>query len=236
MTTAYAKCVSVESNRKSRANGSIEKPSDPRYKRVNAALTKAILEVSSSIPAEQVSIAELTKIAGVHRTSFYSHASSPTELLVDALTSDINSRVEAFEATLFNSASPRNPQPVEFWMGFYRIVLEAVVSNRSVWTTMVRNNSAALVGVQRHLEAYARRVFPTVMRGWLGSPGSDLRVELACQQVALNAVALVTAWVDTGMLASINQVMEDYRAVAPPWQLARRSAAGDITLEKRRRH
>lgn len=209
---AYAKCVSEN------------RASDPRYQRVNAALVAAVLELSAEKPAEEISIAELTKTAGVHRTSFYSHAASPAELLVQVLAADLGTRLDRLIADPLVAQ-----QPVDFWMEFYRCVLGSVHSQKKVWSVLVADNSAVLIGIRRTLETKAREVFPTIMHGWLDQP-EPLKSEIACQQVAFNAIAVVTSWVATDFGSSVEEVMRDYRALAPPWQLARRSEQGDIVL------
>mgnify|MGYP000965533580 CR=1 FL=1 len=58
---------------------------DPRYLRVRASLVSALFELAAEVPADEISVSQLASAAGVSRTTFYSHSSSPAQLLADTL-------------------------------------------------------------------------------------------------------------------------------------------------------
>lgn len=62
---------------------------DPQFRRSQSALRAAIYELASTRSPTDVSVTELCRAAGVTRETFYRHASSPLQLLADALDAEI---------------------------------------------------------------------------------------------------------------------------------------------------
>ena len=58
---------------------------DPRAERTCAALRRAVLDLAAERPIESVSVAEVARAAGITRGSFYNHASSPVDVLIEIL-------------------------------------------------------------------------------------------------------------------------------------------------------
>ncbi|MGO3088802.1 MAG: TetR/AcrR family transcriptional regulator [Galactobacter sp.] len=63
---------------------------DPRQIRTRQALKAALLRLAVDDSVMSVSVAQLCKEAGVHRTTFYGHANSLEEFAVDVLAEDID--------------------------------------------------------------------------------------------------------------------------------------------------
>lgn len=63
---------------------------DPRQIRTRQALKAALLRLAGDDSVMSVSVAQLCKEAGVHRTTFYGHANSLEEFAVDVLAEDID--------------------------------------------------------------------------------------------------------------------------------------------------
>ncbi|WP_181408362.1 TetR/AcrR family transcriptional regulator [Schumannella sp. 10F1B-5-1] len=70
---------------------------DARQRRSRAALRAAVLQLAAETPIAEVTATDIAAAAGVHRTTFYQHAASPVELLLDALGAEID---EARQRTL----------------------------------------------------------------------------------------------------------------------------------------
>lgn len=63
---------------------------DPRSVRSREALSRAVLELAAEGPVTQLTITDLCARAGVTRRTFYNHSSSPTALLRQVLTSELD--------------------------------------------------------------------------------------------------------------------------------------------------
>ena len=62
---------------------------DPRITRTDQALTQAIVELASQRHVSQITVADLADRAGVARATFYNRYSSPLELLIHVLYTDL---------------------------------------------------------------------------------------------------------------------------------------------------
>lgn len=73
---------------------------DARFVRTREQLRKAVLQLAISRSISTISVADLTRQAGVNRATFYNHADSPSQLLEAALLEDLDSiRAEFLEST-----------------------------------------------------------------------------------------------------------------------------------------
>jgi AcrR family transcriptional regulator len=63
---------------------------DARILHTTAALKEAVLRLASVTPISQVTVADVTRAAGINRATFYSHAVSPGSLLADVLTPELD--------------------------------------------------------------------------------------------------------------------------------------------------
>ncbi len=62
---------------------------DPRVIRTTQACGQAIVELASQRPVSQITVAELAARAGVTRATFYNHYTSPLQVLVEVLLTDL---------------------------------------------------------------------------------------------------------------------------------------------------
>lgn len=69
---------------------------DPRTRRTRAALGRAMAEMVVEAPLAQVSVAGLCRTAGVHRTTFYKHFRTITEL-AGAVLGELFERIDALD-------------------------------------------------------------------------------------------------------------------------------------------
>jgi len=63
---------------------------DARWQRSRSKLTTAVLELASTQPAESLTASAIASHAGVHRSTFYEHATSPVDLLQSALREELD--------------------------------------------------------------------------------------------------------------------------------------------------
>ena len=69
---------------------------DARQRKTRAALTTAVLELATDRSISDVTAAQIATRAGVHRSTFYEHASSPIDLLEVALREQLDTVRERF--------------------------------------------------------------------------------------------------------------------------------------------
>src|SRR5246127_4375910 len=62
---------------------------DPRITRTASAFEQAVVELASQRPVSQITVAELADRAGMTRATFYNRYSSPLDLLIHVLYSDL---------------------------------------------------------------------------------------------------------------------------------------------------
>lgn len=121
---------------------------DPRQQRSRIALTRALLNLMQRDELSSISVAALCAEAGVHRTTFYGHASSIEEFAVDVITREI----DAIATIRASSGDPYLPYKKAMvgllvhvagerevyrsllkskWGGALRVKLEAMMQNRA---------------------------------------------------------------------------------------------------------
>ena len=90
-----------------------------------------------------------------------------------------------------------------------------------------------LGGMQRVFKESAAEAFPRVMGDWRAED-TGLWLEVALQQTSSNLMALITAWSLEGLKTPVEDLVGQYRTLAPPWQLAHRDEDGRITMARRK--
>lgn len=63
---------------------------DPRFLRSQGRLHEAILSLAASQRPDTISVTQLARVAGVHRSTVYEHADSPEQLLRQAVTAELS--------------------------------------------------------------------------------------------------------------------------------------------------
>ena len=67
---------------------------DPRTRRTLAALRQALVELLETTPLSQITVSELCRTAGVHRTTFYKHFDTVGEVASDVV-AEVHQRIVA---------------------------------------------------------------------------------------------------------------------------------------------
>lgn len=202
---------------------------DPRFQRVRASLRQAALSLCSSASPEQVSVAQIAQEADVHRTSFYSHAASVSQLLTDALWQQVQPEIEALHQRLFDG----EVLPEQYWLSYYRIFLRHVQQNQDIYLRLLEENSSTVVSLRRRVEQDSRSALEQVLSHWPGQEPDELWIEMALQQHSAGVFAVTASWLKLQMKPSVDEVLATYRTMAPPWQLAREEG-GRISIRRSR--
>jgi AcrR family transcriptional regulator len=128
---------------------------DPRTRRTLAALRRALSELVTTTPVSQITVAQLCRTAGVHRTTFYQHFDTVAEV------------AGAVVAEVLHGITAQRPTEDAGGLVAYRLwltaVLEHIQDNRSAYVGLlgpdgdpglVRTVCDALVAhAERHLRA-----------------------------------------------------------------------------------
>lgn len=203
---------------------------DPRYQRVRRALVSAVFELAGRKPAETITVSELAQAAGVSRASFYGHSSSPSALLADALVAELRPALDHLADEL-GHAGADHPK---LWREIYLTCLRHVAEHAGVYRVLVVGDQAAFSALAAYFEEAARSYVEAFAPRLDGPPATRLWVEMAVAQQAADMVAVIKAWLATGMADPPEAVVETYLTLAPPWQLARPDDRGLISLRRSR--
>lgn len=205
-----------------------ERADDPRYQRVRGRLVQALLELAANRPAESISVSELAAAAGVSRASFYAHASSPAGLLADLLIGELQVELDRFSEQMSHPGADY----VDLWRQIYLVLLAQVRRYQAVYTIITAQESSVSSALTAYFEAAARPYIQALTAQLEGPPVSELWVAMALHQQAHNMMAVIRAWIVTGMADSPDTVVDTYLTLAPPWQLARPNEQGVISLRR----
>ncbi|MCI1964054.1 MAG: TetR/AcrR family transcriptional regulator [Ancrocorticia sp.] len=205
---------------------------DPRYLRVCDALSRAILELAAHKPAEAISVSELTNKAGIARATFYKHADSPAQFLADYLIDQIRPRFALLTTIFENSGADYLLR----WRSVYIALLEHVAENAQVYSHVFTPSGQSVVLAR--LSAYFEEALGAYVREFVAHVDepdvSELWIAMAISQQVHNIIAVVSAWLRTGMKDSPEVVINTYMSLAPPWQLAKFTASGHTSLRRTR--
>ncbi|QIK72629.1 TetR/AcrR family transcriptional regulator [Propioniciclava coleopterorum] len=203
---------------------------DPRYRRVRQQLIAALLDLAATRPAETITVAELATAAGVSRATFYAHGASPAALLAETLVAELRPRLDA----LAEQMSHAGADYVGLWRQIYQGLLEHVRDHRAVYEVITSQESTVSGALTNYFEEASSRYVHAMTALLTGPPVPPLWTAMAISQQAHSMVAVIHAWIVTGMTDPPEDVVEVYLTLAPPWQLARPDADGSITLRRSR--
>lgn len=72
---------------------------DPRTERTQAALALAIAKIAAAQPARSITVSQIAAEAGINRATFYNYFESPSDLLSQVLSADLD-RISATDAEI----------------------------------------------------------------------------------------------------------------------------------------
>ncbi len=108
---------------------------DARILHTTAALREAILRLAADRPVSRITVADVTRAAGINRATFYSHAVSPGSLLADVLTPELD-RIREDDVAARRAAFERGAGPDELAAITRRgidAVVEHVIAHRDIY-------------------------------------------------------------------------------------------------------
>ena len=179
--------------------------SDPRALRTRRKLVDAFHAAVADADPAAMSVASLTRAAGVNRTSFYSHFATPEDLAIHAL-SDLFDVVA--DADLLMPAEEASRRALEDIVGF--------VHERRDSYARVLGPGAAPRLLMAVTEAFTERTVASLERIGTRPPGADLRV--TARFLAGGVLGVIGTWLsDDQSRWTPDELVEALTHCLPRW-------------------
>src|SRR6516165_10236908 len=179
--------------------------SDPRALRTRRKLVAAFHAAVADADPSAMSVASLTRAAGVNRTSFYSHFASPEDLAIHAL-SDLLDVIG--DADILMPAQEASRRALEDIVGF--------VHERRDSYARVLGPGAAPRLLMAVTEAFTERTVASLERIGTRPPGADLRV--TARFLAGGVLGVIGAWLsDDQSRWTPDELVEALTHCLPRW-------------------
>jgi len=179
--------------------------SDPRALRTRRKLVDAFHAAVTDADPAAMSVASLTRAAGVNRTSFYSHFASPEDLAIHAL-SDLLDVVG--DADILMPAQEASRRALEDIVGF--------VHERRDSYARVLGPGAAPRLLRAVTEAFTERTVASLERISTRPPGADLRV--TARFLAGGVLGVIGTWLsDDQSRWTPDELVEALTHCLPRW-------------------
>jgi AcrR family transcriptional regulator len=181
---------------------------DARARRSYDRLSAAVLELAATKPPETLSVAEIARTAGVHRSTFYEHSDSPSTLLREVLRGELDAARERH----LGGGHPRD------WGVAVRDttleVLRHLETHRAVY---VRSFASPADASLRSLlgEHFRASIVLLAESGAFRSPVAD--VELVARYVADGTVGAVSVWLSGEGPRDPEAFLRDFARLVPSW-------------------
>ena len=179
--------------------------SDPRALRTRQKLVDAFHAAVADADPAAMSVASLTRAAGVNRTSFYSHFASPEDLAIHAL-SDLLDVIG--DADILMPAQEASRRALEDIVGF--------VHERRDSYARVLGPGAAPRLLMAVTEAFTERTVASLERIGTRPPGADLRV--TARFLAGGVLGVIGTWLsDDQSRWTPDELVEALTHCLPRW-------------------
>lgn len=204
---------------------------DVRVLRTRRKLHTAVLGLAASGPVESVTVSDLTRAAGINRTTFYKHAESPGDALEQALAGELAVLKADFEAQVMD---PSVPLP-ELWERALLEFADYIARHERLWSTaLLGEGSPFLVRLLgRHFSEnfsvflkYRPAPVPAeLLRGGRapgGSAANDLVISAYGRFIGHGVTGIVQSWLeappphDPGLFVSIVMSAMPSSFLSPP--------------------
>jgi AcrR family transcriptional regulator len=205
---------------------------DARQVRSRAALTAAILELSTKRPVDSLTVSEIADQAGVHRSTFYEHAASPMELLQMVLSGELDEAralldpvAETDAGAAVSAVTEAVLEHVDRYDAIYTRGLGADSGSGSLhWMLSEHFKETSRMLLQRDVFSVPLRID--------GMTQSQLEGSVT-GYVASGAVGAIEAWLTTPKPRQTRPFLELFAALVPSWwpidrNLVRASVAGNV--------
>lgn len=189
---------------------------DARILHTTAALREAILRLAAERPVSEITVADVTRAAGINRATFYSHAVSPGSLLADVLTPELD-RIRQDDADERRAAAARGAGADELAAVTRRginAVVEHVTAHRDIYCRALPDPSDA--SLHRLLVEHFTVSSALHIRELGAEQRPELLADVAAGFVAQGFVGAIEAWL-AGPRRSRRALVETITLSFPAW-------------------
>ncbi|ROP64212.1 TetR/AcrR family transcriptional regulator [Curtobacterium sp. PhB115] len=189
---------------------------DARILHTTAALREAILRLAADRPVSQITVADVTRAAGINRATFYSHAVSPGSLLADVLTPELD-RIRDDDADDRRAAAARGADAAELATITRRginAVVEHVTAHREIYAKALPDPEDA--SLHRLLVSHFTESSALHIRELDADRRPELLDDVAAGFVAQGFVGAIEAWL-AGPRRSRKALVETITRSFPAW-------------------
>lgn len=182
-------------------------------------LRRAALELASSSPGSELTVAAIAGAAGITRDDYYRHAPGPMQLLAEALSDELLTRYEELEGR-YSDGVARAMRP--------RIALTHIAEWASVYRGPLRKElmqalRETLAPTFRMLNEEDIRNHPEILPEGL-SPIDDLAVDFVAAYISGGGMAAIEVWVEEQPEPDVERGLQLLMAVSPIGRLKLRDA------------
>ncbi len=186
---------------------------DVRIERTRTRLTEAVLALAAERDIASVSVAELTRRAGVNRGTFYDHAQSPIELLTRVLSQDLDDvRRIGMDQLRRDGQLLRH-----LTRSTLRGILQHVIRHEAIYAGPSGSSStyALRVVLAEHIE---QSMLPILGQGFVQVPIPDTdAVRLMAAYLGHGAAGALEAWLHLPSPRDEARLLSAIEAMYPPW-------------------
>jgi AcrR family transcriptional regulator len=197
---------------------------DARQRKTRAKLAEVILRLAAERSASELTVSEITVAAGINRSTFYQHASSPMELLEDILREQLDEIRNRFLPLRPASSGviPVSPAAIR---DVTAAVIEHVGAHSALYTRALGATSGA-----SSLHPLLSRHFAESVTQLLSEHGVEIPTgespdaaqkayvaESAARFIADGTVGAIDVWLRTPEPRNVDSFLAVYRLIMPAW-------------------
>jgi AcrR family transcriptional regulator len=166
---------------------------DPRQVRTRQALAAALARLLEAKPLDEISVAELCREAGVHRTTFYGHFDGVAEFAL----AEFSRGIDEIAEVEVEAGAETSVAVADRYLASMRAILDLVAAERAGYRTLFGPGTAGVFrGV---LDARLRHRARLALEVWRaqavpGAPRTDAAVEQAAAYIAGGLVGAIETW------------------------------------------
>ena len=188
---------------------------DARQKRTRQRLEEAVLLLASERDITSASVSELTRRAGIVRTTFYAHANTPVQLLTDVLSKELDDVREALMQELDHGIAPGGFRALT--QRTMNKILDHVVRHKGVYGSV--NSASSAYALRTVLSKHISGCVIRILEGGHVTPPSTKpdHLRLYASFLATGAAGAIEQWLQSekpiaraALLAAVNDVLPDW--------------------------
>ncbi|MGV9182881.1 TetR/AcrR family transcriptional regulator [Arcanobacterium canis] len=200
---------------------------DPRYLRSRELLRAAAFELALAKRPDDISIAELTKRAGVSRGTFYAHASTPPEFIAHMLLNEITPILDPIGSVITDHGS----NYLRYVRNAYGDLLRSVAQRSDIYRNIfLTSPESTSVGYFAHYIRQIATQYVDSFAHYNAEPLTPLWRFMAIEQQVSNFLVLIRSQLSTGEDIFNESTVNTFMSLVPPWQLARFNPDGRFDM------